>query len=148
MFGTPDDDSDSDVDVLERAAVADSSTGSDPGATSATNTASQAGADSARALNEVDSIGKVEVVDSEEEYEEAQGEEGEEGEGSGDEEAPGADWKEVARQEMEMTNAMGEQKVTPVEHCIAIGGSQRVRMQLLLQTDGGHDSELDVEVRT
>lgn len=33
-----------------------------------------------------------------------------------------------------------------LEHCLALGGKERVRLQLLLETRGGRREELDVQV--
>lgn len=41
----------------------------------------------------------------------------------------------------------GAAKVATLEHCLAVGGQERVRLELLLETRGGRREELDVQVR-
>lgn len=42
--------------------------------------------------------------------------------------------------------AAGAGKVATLEHCLAVGGQERIRLQLLLETRGGRREELDVQV--
>eukprot|EP00892_Ulva_mutabilis_P006349 jgi/Ulvmu1/4086/UM019_0065.1 len=56
------------------------------------------------------------------------------------------EWQEVAREEMLQEQLRGTCKVAVLEHCLAESGSERVRLQLLLQTRGGRSEELDVQV--
>jgi hypothetical protein len=44
-------------------------------------------------------------------------------------------------------NTAGPAKVATLEHCLVVGGNERVRLQLLLETRGGRREELDVQVR-
>lgn len=57
------------------------------------------------------------------------------------------EWQEVAREEMLQEQLRGTCKVAALEHCLAEGGRERVRLQLLLQTTGGRSEELDVQAR-
>lgn len=56
-----------------------------------------------------------------------------------------AAWRDVARADL-IDSSAGGSKVTIVEHCLAMSGSERIRLQLLFEVAGGHDSELLLEV--
>jgi hypothetical protein len=56
-----------------------------------------------------------------------------------------AAWRDVARADL-IDSPAGGSKVTIVEHCLAMSGRERIRLQLLLEVVGGHDSELLLEV--
>lgn len=57
------------------------------------------------------------------------------------------EWLEVARYEMLEEQLRGTAKVAVVEQCLAEGGRERVRVQLLLQSTGGRNEELDIQAR-
>ena len=57
------------------------------------------------------------------------------------------EWQEVARYEMIEEQLRGSAKVAEVEQCLAEGGRERVRVQLLLQSSGGRNEELDIQAR-
>jgi hypothetical protein len=57
-----------------------------------------------------------------------------------------AEWREVARAEMLEERYRGMAKVAPLEHCLSVGSHERVRLQVLLETRGGREEELDVQV--
>lgn len=57
------------------------------------------------------------------------------------------EWQEVARHEMIEEQMRGSCKVAEVEQCLAEGGHERVRVQLLLQSSGGRQEELDIQAR-
>ena len=52
----------------------------------------------------------------------------------------------LVRSELSL-QAQGADKVNLIEHCLAVSGSNRVRAQILLETSGGLDSDLDCYVR-
>lgn len=56
-------------------------------------------------------------------------------------------WREVARLEALEDAMRGEAETSTLEHCLAVSGQRRVRLQLLVQTRGGCDSDLDIDVR-
>lgn len=57
------------------------------------------------------------------------------------------EWQEVARYEMLEEQLRGTAKVAEMEQCLAEGGRERVRVQLLLQSTGGRSEELDIQAR-
>ena len=56
-------------------------------------------------------------------------------------------WREVARLEAIEDAMRGEPVTSTLEHCLAVSGQRRVRLQMLAQTRGGLDGDLDVDVR-